>query len=242
MGERRFLDPAFQADSSGAFEIPAPIEPYVLQVVAPNGYAEVNGTATEPPGDIRIKPWARVTGHLLQSGKPVPNASLTIEPIRIRGTGRPRAYAVRSGKTNAEGSFVFERVPPIPSRIDAWLHFSAPSPLKSSQSVALHLEPGETVEVALGGKGIDVKGQLVAENQPAKFDYHFALNYLVARRPGIESPKSLAGKDFDWRRGWSDALALDSGGPDVSPHPRALVCEARAGRTLLHFGSAARRV
>ena len=148
---------------------------------------------------------ARVTGRLLQSGKPVANAFVTIEPIRIRGTGRPRAFAVRSGKTNAEGSFVFERVPPIPSCIHSWLHFSAPSPLKSSQSAPLHLEPGETFEVALGGKGIDVKGQLVAENQPANFDYHFALNYLVAKRPGIESPQSLAGKDFDWRRGWSDA-------------------------------------
>ena len=109
-----------------------------------------------------------------------------------RAVPAPSPFAL--GKTNAEGSFVFERVPPIPSCIDSWLHFSAPSPLKSSQSAPLHLEPGATFEVALGGKGIDVKGQLVAENQPANFDYHFALNYLVAKRPGIESPQSLAGK------------------------------------------------
>ena len=41
---RRPSDPAIRVDSSGAFEIPAPTEPYVLQVMAPNGYAEVNCT------------------------------------------------------------------------------------------------------------------------------------------------------------------------------------------------------
>lgn len=205
MLEERSSDRMIQADKSGAFEIPAPIESYILQIVAPHGYAEVSRAATELPGDIRIKPWARVTGRLLQSGKPVANMSLTIEPIRIRGTGHPRAFAIRYGKTNADGSFVIERVPPIPSRIDAFLHFSVPSPLKSSQSVPLRLEPGETVDVTLGGNGIDVTGQLVVENRPANFDYHFALNYLVALRPGIELPQSLPGKDFNWKRGWSGA-------------------------------------
>jgi thiol-disulfide isomerase/thioredoxin/uncharacterized GH25 family protein len=194
-----------QSHSDGAFEIPAPIEPYILQVVSQSGYAEVERTVSEQPGDIRIKPWARVTGRVLQSGKPVANASLTIEPIRIHATGLPRAYSVRAGKTKADGTFVMETVPPIPCRIHAVLHFATASELKSSASLPLHPKPGETIDLTVGGNGSEITGQLVAENQPANFDYHFALNYLVAKRAGIEPPKSLTGKDFDWRRGWSDS-------------------------------------
>ena len=62
--------------------------------------------------------------------------------------------------------------------------------------------PGEKLQVVLGGDGIDVTGQLVAENQPAEFDYHYADNY---RRPGGRGsnrrklwPPSLS----YWRKGW----------------------------------------
>ncbi len=89
--------------------------------------------------------------------------------------------------------------------MNGWLHFSAPSPLKSGPSVPLSPQPGETIRVTLGGPGIDVTGQLVVENRPPGFDYHFALNSLVARRPGIDPPAWLAGKGFDWKKGWSEA-------------------------------------
>jgi thiol-disulfide isomerase/thioredoxin len=201
----RNLYHTIDVDNDGAFEIPVPIETYVLQVVAPNGYAEVERTATELPGELRIKPWARLTGHLLQSGKSVASVPLIVEPIRVHATGLPRAYAIRRGVTKVDGSFVIDRVPPIPSSIQAQLHFATPSPLKSSQSVPLQLKPGETIDLTLGGNGSEITGQLVAENQPTNFDYHFAINYLVAKRPGIEPPKTLTGKDFDWKRGWSDA-------------------------------------
>jgi thiol-disulfide isomerase/thioredoxin len=36
-------------------------------------------------------------------------------------------------------------------------------------------------------------------------DYHFSQNFLLAKRPGIEPPPALAGRGFDWRRGWTDA-------------------------------------
>jgi beta-lactamase regulating signal transducer with metallopeptidase domain/thiol-disulfide isomerase/thioredoxin/uncharacterized GH25 family protein len=204
------LNPRFRGDATvrtdrdGTFEIAAPTEPYLLQVVSPDGYAEVDRTVSEQPGDIRIKPWARVTGRLLQAGRPVANTSFTIEPIRIRETGLPRAYSLRGGKTNADGTFVIERVPPIPSRIFAFINFATVSELKSSASVPLQPKPGEAVDVTLGGNGCEITGKLIAENQPANFDYHFAINYLVAKRAGIQPPRILAGKDFEWKRGWSD--------------------------------------
>jgi hypothetical protein len=51
------------------------------------------------------------------------------------------------------------------------------------------LKPAETVDVTLGGNRTEITGQLVAENQPFDFDYHYAINYLVesARIPPIKT-------------------------------------------------------
>jgi hypothetical protein len=83
------------------------------------------------------------------------------------------------------------------------------------------LKPGEQVHVDLGGKGIDITGKLQVENAPAGFDYHFALNHLVARKPGITPPPSLAAKGFDWKQGWSESWHTSQ--------------EGKAYRNTLHF-------
>lgn len=201
---RTSLDHKVDTNHEGGFEIPSQVERYALVVVSDQGYAEVGRAATAVPGRIQVERWAKVTGRLLQSGKPVIGL-ITIEPIRVRAVGVPRVFSISQASSQRDGSFIFERVPPIASRINAYLHWATASPLTAAPSVPLQLKPGETVDLTLGGNGIEVTGQLVAENQPANFDYHFAMNSLVAKRPGIAPPDYLAGKGFDWRKGWTDA-------------------------------------
>jgi len=189
----------------GLFEIVPQVERYALVVVAPQGYAEVHHDASQNPDEIRIQPWASVTGQLVQSGKPIPNCNVMIQPIRYLTGDEPRINTHFQGVTREDGSFAFERVPAGHCRVRGFLHFSRESPLRSSRSVPLHLTPGERTHVTLGGDGIDVTGQLVVENEPDGFDYHFSISYLVAKRAGIEAPQSLAAKGFDWRNGWSDS-------------------------------------
>ncbi len=193
-----------QTDLNGTFEIAAQIDRYGLIIVAPEGYAEVAREPSEKPGVIRVEPWAKVSGRLMQHGKPVPRYEVTLQPIRFRGPDEPRIFDNLQTTTSDDGSFVFERVPPVPCHVRADLHWSRDSTLSSSHSVPIRPKPGEEVHVTLSGS-VDVSGRLVAEDQPAGFDYHFSLSYLVARRAGIEPPESLAGKGFDWRKGWSDA-------------------------------------
>ena len=90
--------------------------------------------------------------------------------------------------------------------------------------------------------GIDVTGQLVAQNQPPGFDYHFAINHLVARQPGIVPPAFLAAKGFDWKKGWSDAWSEYARRRSLSQTLHTLVREAGAGRPFPHLGPPAGRV
>ena len=194
-----------QIDGNGSFEIASPLEKYALIVLSREGYGDVVRAANELPGQIRIRRWAKVTGRLIQSGKPVPNCNVMLSPIRISDGDEPHVFINLQTNTEKDGSFVFDRAPPGPCQVNGWLHFSVASPLASSRSIPLQLAPGETARVTLGGPGIDVTGRLVAENQPAGFDYHFAINHLVAKRPGIELPASLVGTGFDWKKGWSES-------------------------------------
>ena len=193
------------ANEQGQFEIIAQIDRYALIVYSDEGFAEVHREANEPPGEIQLRPWARVTGRLVQEGRPVPNYRVAIQSIHIVSPGVPNFSTYFATSTDSQGRFTFERLPPMACCVRAELHFARDSSLTSSQSIPLDLKPGQTVDVQLGSDGIDVHGQLVVDGAPENFDYHFSLSYLVAKREGIPLPDVLSGKGFDWRHGWNAA-------------------------------------
>ena len=87
------LDYRLKADDAGLqFEIAFPLDRYELMVASREGFADIERDASQIPGEIRLKKWASVTGRLLQSGKPVPNCAVLIEPIRIGGTRSAAEY------------------------------------------------------------------------------------------------------------------------------------------------------
>ncbi len=192
-------------DDEGKVEIVPQMERYALVVVAPAGFAEAQRTATQPPGELRVQPWAKVNGRVVQDGNPMAKCTVYLEPISFVGGEQPRVDLRHSATTASDGSFAFDRVPPIACRVRPFLHFSRESPLKSSRSVPLELAPGSETTIELGGGGAEVTGQFVVDPPREPFDYHFSITYLVARRPGINPPASLADKGFDWRKGWSDS-------------------------------------
>lgn len=194
-----------KTDAEGAFEIVPQRERYALVVIAPAGFAMVDRGADESPGKLTIAEWAKVEGRVVQDGEPVVGCQVHLQPIYFVGGDEPRFQWSYWETTDKEGRFAFDRVPPIACSVRPYLHWSVDSPLKSSRSVPLALEPGSTTSLELGSNGAKITGQLVLDPPIAPFDFHFALTYLVAKRPGIEPPKSIADKGFDWRGGWSDA-------------------------------------
>ncbi len=180
-------------NQQGDFEIANQLERYALVVVSDQGYGETELAAGTTPGTVKLQRWAKVSGRLMQDGKPVANWNVGLDPIRDQGGDAPRGHVGFSQKTAEDGSFVFERVPPVPCRLHGYLHWSVDGPLRSSRSVPLSPTPGEEITVLLGGEGTEITGQLALDPPAAPgFDYHFGLNYLVARRPGITPPAAVA--------------------------------------------------
>jgi beta-lactamase regulating signal transducer with metallopeptidase domain/thiol-disulfide isomerase/thioredoxin/protocatechuate 3,4-dioxygenase beta subunit len=195
-----------KTNDQGEFEIAHQIERYALIVVCDRGYGEADRSVGDPPGVVIMRRWAKVSGRLVQAGKPVGDWNVRLDPVRDQGGDAARGHVGFYTQTAGDGSFVFDRVPPVACRVEGDLHWSVNGPLSSSRSVPIAPAPGEKITLSLGSGGAEVTGR-VALDPPATgdFDYHFGLNYLVARRPGITPPPSVAKKGFDWRRGWSDA-------------------------------------
>ena len=145
-------------DSQGAFAFPAQFERSALVAIHDAGYAEEHLEPDRQPGEVKLGAWARVEGRLMEAGQPVPTAWIHLTPVRSRLNAAPHIQDGLSVKTDPAGHFVFPRVPPVKSSVRAQISVWRESPIRSSRSVPLELQPGQRVEVDLGARGSRSRG------------------------------------------------------------------------------------
>jgi len=191
-------DISIQTSAGGRFEIAVTFEPTRIRVIHESGFAEVVRQPDEDIGTITVQPWAQVSGTLFQAGKPVANEWIYFGPIQDRKLGEPRFQDSFSAQTDAEGRFEFKRLPPIAGAVQALLGPWRDSPLTSSQSVPLDLQPGDHKTIVLGDTGTTLKGTVVATGRgDVALDKKWSLNYLIRRDDGIPLTRDFPDLSFD---------------------------------------------
>ena len=187
-----------ETSADGGFRLAATFEPVRVRVTHESGFADVLRQPNETIGTIQLQPWASVRGRLLQDGKPIPDQTIYFFPI-VRGElGEPRFQDSYHARSNADGRFELNRLPPIAGTLRANLGPWQESPLTSSQAVPLDLKPDEKKLVYLGGKGTTVTGKVVATGRgDAELNKNWSLNYLIRRDLGIELPEGSPTLSFD---------------------------------------------
>jgi beta-lactamase regulating signal transducer with metallopeptidase domain/thiol-disulfide isomerase/thioredoxin len=180
-------EPAYDArplrtDSQGNFKFHATGEPVLVRAIHDRGFAEVRREPREPIGTLRLLPWARLEGCLVQDGQPIGNQLIIFTPTKSARLTEPRFQDRFQQRTDPGGKFAFERVPPIAGSVRAYLGPWQESPLTSAESAPLALAPGERRTIVLGGEGATVTGRVVPTGRgDVPLDAHWSLNYLVAR-------------------------------------------------------------
>ena len=158
---------------------------FAVVAATEEGYAEKYCQPGEPVGDLKLKPWAKVEGTLFQDGKPVPDASIILEPIRQLGGDNPHVQDNYQTRTDDEGKFVLRRVPPVPSVVSSWLSSWSDFPITSNQSIPLDLQPGETRTVEIGGDGLQVDGRVRLIGDGAdKIEFRYGIHWMVRVEAG----------------------------------------------------------
>jgi hypothetical protein len=174
-------------DAKGRFQFPPVLEPWSIIVAHDNGYAEAKASEVAETGKVVLQPWARVRGVVKVGPKPEQNQSAYLQNMLYRyGEGGRRFPALAlyiEKKLEADGSFVFEKVPPGERKIVLRYKFREGSgAIPLSHSVVFSARAGETAEVTLGGTGRPVVGKVkVVEGDAGGVDWMRDVHSLTTK-------------------------------------------------------------
>lgn len=166
-----------QTDGAGHFSFPALPDAFSVLVIDTNGFAEVRAGDLETNAAVRLQKYARVEGQLLIGTRPGSNETVNLGRAFIPYASYPRDFPALSlylsTRTDADGKFVFERVPPLVVEIchSPKVRDGQNGVIPESQTTGLVLTPGETRQVTVGGRGRAVIGQLAVTGYDGQINY-----------------------------------------------------------------------
>jgi thiol-disulfide isomerase/thioredoxin len=164
-------------DGSGHFSFSPQPDDYAVLVIDPSGYAEEPIDQLEKTETVQLQKYARVEGQLMIGSRPgvheAVNLGLAYSPYAYYPRNVPPLSLFLHARTDGEGKFVFERVPPIAVEISHQpnVRDSSTGIIAESQTTDLALQPGETSHPVLGGKGRPVTGKLAVRGYDGPIDF-----------------------------------------------------------------------
>jgi hypothetical protein len=148
-------------------------------------------------GAICLRPWGRVQGTLVIGRQAAANQNIRISSSPGKTDGLSFAF---NGKTDAEGGFAFDKVPPGKVFVTRWVltPFSRHGAgfTADTQVLTVEVKSGETTRVVLGGTGARVKGKLVMEPLREDAVLELAAQYLRPAQAKTEPGEVLKGYGF----------------------------------------------
>ena len=176
-------------NGSSEFQLPATFEQRIIRVFNDDGFTEIARSPDAPLGTIELKPWAQVSGRLMQGDKSIPNETVRFWPLNNPGPTDARFQDSFYTTTDTDGNFKFDRLPPVKGSVSASLGPWEPSKMTSSQYVLVDLKPGDHKELQLGHAGSRVIGKVVAKGRDnTTLSKQWSINYLLSRKPGMSMP------------------------------------------------------
>jgi protocatechuate 3,4-dioxygenase beta subunit len=157
-------DPDLQlaaADDSGRFRFESDPTAHTVAAVHPQGFGRTPTRGESESLVVRLEPWGRVTGRVCTRSTPFAHQELfliTIAAWRFGLEDMPLHYPAFTAQSDDQGRFAFAEVPP--GWFELVLSHGLGQPFTHSRWV--HVRPGETVEVQLGGSGRLVQGRFAA--------------------------------------------------------------------------------
>jgi protocatechuate 3,4-dioxygenase beta subunit len=150
--------PEATSDDQGKIEFPAQTNEYVIVVPSKFGYAQVDHSTLADTNTIELQKWSKIEGTLIVDGNPVADAMVSVQPLQggampMAARSRPQIYHNLTTKTDAQGKFSFEHVPPgsvSVSRREDMPMGNGTFRVNESFKQEVNANAGETATVSLG--------------------------------------------------------------------------------------------
>ena len=151
-----------RTDTQGRFTLPPKLEMNSIIASHTLGFAIISVDELKSREEIILQSWGRIEGVFKVGAQPVADQAVGLENFYWRFGGWSALMIRLVARTDAEGRFIFEGVPPGERKIASGPRLrdgrlSAPA-INHEQFVLV--KPGETTHVALGGSGRAVVGRI----------------------------------------------------------------------------------
>jgi hypothetical protein len=157
---------AVRTDTQGKFEFAPKLAPEKILVSHELGFAEARVADVRKDGKITLQKWGHVKGTVRIGDTLEPAATVRLQKnydsFATSNDERPANYSFSlKADPDADGNFVFEKVPPGEHRL-AWEYKFNDERYESPQShgFLVAVKPGATVDATLGGTGRRVTGRV----------------------------------------------------------------------------------
>jgi len=181
------------ADSDGHFTFPPEPKAHTLVAVHPQGFASLPVYLTNQHHivAIQLERWGRIEGTLKLKNRSSAGQQIVFyrTPGPLGGSSLTLDINGFSAKTHDHGDFVFEQVPPG----DFDIYYCAGMGIPFSHQTPVHIDPGATSRIQIGGTGITVAGQLKTSDPARAVDWKRQINFatLSVKLPPVPFPAGL---------------------------------------------------
>jgi hypothetical protein len=147
------------ADATGHFEFADAGFDGVVLITHQQGFLQSTVEALREQPRLTLLPWGRVEGVLRVGTNPAPRVPVCLAGGGFLGVSGWRFFYL--GKTDADGRFAFDKVPPgEPYLFRSFESRSGRGMVTEGYQMPLRVSPGQTTEVSYGGTGRLVTGKV----------------------------------------------------------------------------------
>jgi RNA polymerase sigma factor (sigma-70 family) len=202
-----------ETDAEGRFSFKPQLGVEKIRVAHIAGYAEVSLEDLALSRTIVLRPWGRVEGALRIGGEPGSDQKIELSNWYWRFGVFPCFQLHMETKTDTNGHFVFEGVPP--GEREVWhsvnlrpdktgLSISDSMPIHmggravamrirpwagQSQNMLVQVQAGQTAQITLGGTGRTVVGRIKANNSSQQIDWQKDVQTIRSKVSRPDAPK-----------------------------------------------------
>ena len=220
----------FAVSSDGTLDLPPQAGLAKIVVSDDAGYAAADQDALKRNDPIRLQPWAQIHGRLMIGSHPGAGQRLAIFARSTEGFDpkKPSMMLEMYAKSDADGSFKFDRVPPVAIGIGRYVEQGSGGFYTGTyaQTQNIDLQPGQSVNLTIGGTGRAVIGHFTLPPELANQSSQ-DWNVSGSMRTHFEAPKlpipdEIKSASADQKQKWYQAfLASDAGKQYTATQQRA---------------------
>jgi len=190
-----------KTDDAGKFSFAPSLEATAVVIVDEAGFAQVRVEDLAKNPDVQLQAYGRVEGVLKIGAKPGAKESVRLGkaflPYEFSGGGFAPMNLYINTTTDENGKFVFERVPPVNIEVyhEPKVRDSQMGLIAQSQTTKFQLNPGETKELTLGGRGRPIIGKMVVTGYQGTIDWRAdvqSIESVVDDPPGLPTFTTLS--------------------------------------------------